>query len=77
MNKSKCKTKSCKKWHPTLSDVRSQLDYSLFKGCRCNEKIIQCALSHDVKITGIKKGIIQLTSEEIKMIQFILDNPDD
>lgn len=77
MNKSKCKNKDCKKWHPTMSDISSPMAYSMFKGCKCNFKVIHAVHKYDVKPSGIKKGIVQLTAEEIKMLTFILDNPDE
>lgn len=77
MNKTKCKIKSCRKWHPTMSDISSPMDYRLFKGCKCNSKIINAVHKYGIKPKGIKKGIVQLSAEEIEMLTFILDNPDE
>ncbi len=72
MNKSKCKTKTCKKWHPQLKDIKDESTYRAFTGCKCNSEIITCVIEHDVKPTKINKGIVTVTKEESEMINYIL-----
>lgn len=77
MNKTKCKTKTCCKWHPTLKDIVSAEVYKESNCCKCNEKIIDLIIQHDVKPARMIRGICIITGEEIKMIDFIINNPDE
>ena len=74
MNKSKCKTKSCGKWHPTLKDIKDAKTFQESNCCKCNEKIINCVIEHEVKPASIVKGIVKLTGEEVDMITYLLEN---